>query len=170
MPLSSLNFGQIYTALDKLERDGYLSHRTVEQEERPAKKVFALTESGRAELASWMRSASVPDLDLRNPTFFKLLLARGLDPAVGCPDVLEVIRGERRACFERLHEVVAARARASGGEQPLGASLLLDLAALRLEAFLSWLDRCEAALAADGGGSAGGLGGGNYTEEAWTQR
>lgn len=150
VPLSPLNFGQVYTGLDRLERDGYVSHITVEQEERPAKKVFALTESGRAELVSWMRTASLPDLDLRNATFLKLLLARTLAPSVGGPDPLEVIRGERRACFERLHEVVAARARAESGEQSVATSLLLDLAALRLEAFLRWLDRCEAVLAKPG--------------------
>lgn len=146
VPLSPLNFGQVYTGLDRLERDGHVVHRTVEQQERPAKKVFALTESGRAELVSWMRSPSVPDLDLRNATFLKLLLADMLDPSIGGPDPLEVLRSERRACFERLHDVVAAQACPESDERSIRVSLLLDLAALRLEAFLKWLDRCEAAL------------------------
>jgi DNA-binding PadR family transcriptional regulator len=143
-PLSSLNFGQVYTALDRLEQEGFVSHRTVEQTERPAKKVFSLTEGGRRELTTWMQSPSTPDLDLRNATFFKLILARMLDPEFGGPDALDVIRVERRAGFERLHEVAAARARAGDEGHPREVALLLELASLRLEAFLKWLDTCEA--------------------------
>lgn len=152
VPLSPLNFGQVYTTLDRLERDGLVSHHTVEQEERPAKKVYGLTAPGRAELVAWMGSPSVPDLDLRNATFLKLLLARSLDPEVGGPTPAEVLMAERRAGFEKLHEVATAKAElesereGKGGAPSLTATLLLDLAALRLDAFLKWLERCEEAL------------------------
>lgn len=151
MPLSPLNFGQVYTTLDRLERDGLVSHHTVEQDERPAKKVYELTPAGRCELVDWMESPSVPDLDLRNATFLKLLLSRSLGPSIGGPGPSDVLLLERRACFEKLHEVASARLELGGrdpGEPALvTGALLLDLAALRLEAFLRWLDRCEEALA-----------------------
>jgi DNA-binding PadR family transcriptional regulator len=126
VPLSPMNFGQVYAALDKLERDGFVSHRSVEQAERPTKKVYRLTDSGRRELTSWMRGPSTPDLDLRNATFLKLTLARMLPAAADAPDPLDVIRAERRAGFERLHEVAAARARAGDGVHTAEVSLLLD--------------------------------------------
>lgn len=155
VPLSPLNFGQVYPTLERLERDGLVAHHTVEQEERPTKKVYGLTSLGRRELVAWMGAPTVPDLDLRNATFLKLLLARSLDPDVGGPDAGEVLLRERRAGFARLHEVASARVelagRDSGGSAFETGALLLDLAALRLEAFLKWLDRCEEALAPNDG-------------------
>lgn len=151
VPLSPLNYGQVYATLERLEREGSVSHHTVEQEERPAKKVYELSPSGREELVAWMGSPSVPDLDLRNATFLKVLLARSLGVEVGAPDAAEVLLVERRACFEKLHEVASARVELGSREQEGSAltdgALLLDLAALRLEAFLKWLDKCEEALA-----------------------
>ena len=57
---------------------------------------------------------------------------------------------ERRACFERLHEVTQTRARADKEDASLQTRLLLDLAVLRLEAFLKWLERCAEILKKEG--------------------
>jgi DNA-binding PadR family transcriptional regulator len=44
---------QIYPELARLEQVGMVSHTVVEQRERPDKKVYAITEAGRAALARW---------------------------------------------------------------------------------------------------------------------
>jgi len=46
---------QIYKELARLEREGQMSHRSVEQHGRPTKKVYSLSESGRKELLGWLR-------------------------------------------------------------------------------------------------------------------
>jgi DNA-binding PadR family transcriptional regulator len=142
VPTTQLNYGQVYTTLERLERDGLVAHEVVSQAERPHKKVYALTREGRRQLQQWLAAPSPPDLDLRNETFVKLILARRLKGA----DPFAVLATERRAGFERLHEVAQARARAAKEEAALPAVLLLDLAVLRLEAFLNWLERCAEAL------------------------
>jgi DNA-binding PadR family transcriptional regulator len=129
----------VYTTLERLEENGLLAHEKVSQERQPDKKVYALTRAGRKELKEWLATPSRLDLDLRNETFLKLMLARRLPDA----DPLEVLAVERRACFERLHEVTQARAKAGRDGEPVPTTLLLDLAVLRLEAFLKWLDQCE---------------------------
>ncbi len=132
-----LNIGQVYTTLDRLERDGFVEHERVVGAEGRDKKVYALTAHGRAELDRWIAGPSPMPLDLRNEVFLKIAIARrieGVDPQ-------DVIERERRACFERLHEVTQARARAQG--VAVEDELLLDLAVLRLKAFLKWLDHCE---------------------------
>jgi DNA-binding PadR family transcriptional regulator len=139
VPATQLNYGQVYTTLERLARDGLLAQEVVSQVDKPDKKVYALTRAGRQELQEWLATPSRLDLDLRNETFLKLMLARRLDGA----DPLEVLAVERRACFERLHEVTAARRKAGRDGAPVPTTLLLDLAVLRLEAFLKWLDRCE---------------------------
>lgn len=138
-----LNFGQVYTTLDRLRRDGLVAGDVVPQAERPDKKVYALTDAGRRELEEWLSTPSAIDLDLRNETFLKVMLARRL--AWGSP--LVVIEVERRAALQRLHEVTRALAAAEREGGPLQTILLLDLATFRLEAFLRWLERCGDRLA-----------------------
>src|SRR5229473_2665380 len=109
VPASQLNYGQVYTTLERLGRDGLVAHEVVSQTERPDKKVYALTREGRQQLQEWLTTPSRLDLDLRNETFLKLVLARRLASGVASAprdiDALEVLAVERRSCFERLHEV-----------------------------------------------------------------
>ena len=143
---TDLNIGQVYTTLDRLSRDQFVTYEVVNQAERPDKKVYALTDVGRKELREWLATPSAMDLNLRNETFLKLMLARRLRGA----DPIKVLAVERRASFERLHEVLEAKARAEPERASLQTLLLLDLAALRLEASLKWLDHCEEALKKEG--------------------
>ena len=138
-PSVKLNFGQIYTSLDRLRRDGWVDQDLVSQQERPDKKVYALTDKGRRHLDEWLDAPTPPNLDLRNETFVKLMLARRLAQL----NPLEILRVEKRACLARLHEMAQARARAKDEEEPLQTILLLDLAVLRLEAFMKWLENCD---------------------------
>jgi DNA-binding PadR family transcriptional regulator len=146
VPATQLNYGQVYTTLERLTRDGLVAHEVVSQAERPDKKVFALTEGGRKELKDWLATPTRLDLDLRNETFVKLILARRLAKT----DPLKVLDVERRSCFQRLHDVAQARARAEKEGASLATMLLLDLAVLRLEAFLKWLEHCEEVLKREG--------------------
>ncbi len=142
VPSSKLNFGQVYPTLERLQRDGWLEHDVVSQQERPDKKVYALTAEGRKQLRAWLYAPSELNLEARNETFLKLMLARRLARI----EPLKVLKVERRACFARLHEVTQARARAKEEGEPLQAILLLDLAVLRLEAFMKWLENCDEVL------------------------
>src|SRR5207253_970884 len=98
-PSGPLNFGQVYSTLDRLERDEMVQPEVVAQEERPDKKVYALTSAGQKELREWLATPTRIDLDLRNETYLKLMLARRLTGA----DPLEVLAVERRECFRMLH-------------------------------------------------------------------
>ena len=142
VPSAKLNFGQVYTTLDRMRRDGWVDHDVVSQQERPDKKVYALTKQGREQLRTWLDTPTTLNLDIRNETFLKLMLARRLKRV----EALEVLKVERRACFARLHEVTQARARAKADSEPLQTTLLLDLAVLRLEAFMKWLESCDEVL------------------------
>jgi len=138
-PDDRLNLGQVYTTLDRLHRDGRVGHELVAQPERPDKKVYRLTQAGRRELREWLSSPTPLNLDLRNETYLKLMTARRLDWA----SPADVIRVERLAAMTRLHELQQARVRADRDGAPIQTRLLLELALLRLEAFVKWLDRCE---------------------------
>lgn len=51
---------QLYRELDRLERDGLLDARVVEQQRRPNKRVFTLNEAGRAELRDFTGEPARP--------------------------------------------------------------------------------------------------------------
>jgi DNA-binding PadR family transcriptional regulator len=147
VPHARLNIGQVYTTLERLERDGLVSHDLVAQAERPDKKVYDLTEQGRDELQRWLDTPAPIGLDLRNEAFLKVGLARRLEDL----DAAQVVATERRACFERLAEVAHAKAQAERDGDPLAKVMLLELAELRLEAFLNWLERCMERIQEEGG-------------------
>lgn len=56
---------QIYAALPRLETRGLIAGRDVHQTNRPHKRVFSLTETGRAELHAWLAAGdSTPSRDV----------------------------------------------------------------------------------------------------------
>ena len=46
---------QIYKELGRLEREGQVSYRSVQQRGRPTKKIYSLSPSGREALLAWLR-------------------------------------------------------------------------------------------------------------------
>ena len=131
--LPPLNAGQIYTTLSRLERDGLVNDDPVAQNGRPNKRVYQLTEAGRMELRGWVADAT-PAARLRDDFFVKLVLAR----AAGIADPLELIDRQRGAYLQALRELDDV----ATGDDEISA-LLVEGAALHLEADLKWLDLCE---------------------------
>src|SRR5918995_3422323 len=126
--LPPLNAGQIYTTLSRLERDGLVDDDAVAQNGRPNKRVYRLTDAGQAELRGWVAD-STPQPRLKDDFFIKLVLAR----AAGIADPLELIDRQRSAYLQALRELDDI---AAGDET---AALLIEGAALHLEADLKWL-------------------------------
>jgi len=133
--LPPLNAGQIYTTLARLQRDGLVDDDAVAQNGRPNKRVYRLTEQGRVELRGWVAD-STPQTRLKDDFFIKLVLARAAQIA----DPLELIDRQRAAYLQALRDLDDVAAQANGDET---AALLVEGAALHLEADLKWLDLCE---------------------------
>ncbi len=131
-----LNIAQIYAALSKLEDDGFITCEVVPQENVPNRKVYALTELGRKEIDRWVGEPAEGPVRLRDEVFFKVLAGVLVDSK----DPVEVVARQRQGYLQALAELERAQ-REPGLE--FGTSLLLEGAALRLEADLRWLDRCE---------------------------
>ena len=71
--LPPMNAGQVYTTLARLERDGLVVGEDVPDDSRQ-KRVYALTDAGRAALDEWV-AAPTPGPRLRDEFFLKLVLA-----------------------------------------------------------------------------------------------
>jgi DNA-binding PadR family transcriptional regulator len=102
-----VNLPAIYPSLRRLEADGLVAHRTeATPEGRPDRKVFTITDAGRAELARWRRIAPDGQQQLKSPLFLKLLFAK----AENLPDTVEWIDkalGEARAQSDQIRAELA---------------------------------------------------------------
>jgi DNA-binding PadR family transcriptional regulator len=136
-----LNIGQVYTTLGRLEKDGLVEAHVVPQDLLPDRKVYALTDAGRAELAAWASAPATGPVRLRDEFFLKVAVRSLSDPAAAA----ELIHGQRAAHLDMLGELASALEDA--GLHPATA-LLLEGAMLRLEADLRWLDEAESRLKA----------------------
>jgi DNA-binding PadR family transcriptional regulator len=151
--LPPLNAGQIYTTLGRLERDGLVRGDRVEQNGRPNKRVYALTDAGRSSLEEWLAEPA-PGTRLKDEFFMKLVLAG----FTGVADPKLLIERQRREYLQSLRDLdQLADARRGDGDP--ATELLIEGAALHLQADLKWLDLCDLRLsdqeASDGSSSRG---------------
>lgn len=133
-----LNVGQIYNTLDRLERDGLVEKGAVDEQ---GHVYWEITDAGRVEVSSWLRSPVERPAGTRDELAIKLAVAATL-PGV---DVADVIQAQRRASLAQVAELRAAvypGADADGPEQ-LAWSLVVDSMVFAVEAELRWLEHVE---------------------------
>jgi DNA-binding PadR family transcriptional regulator len=130
--LPPLNAGQVYTTLARLERDGLVTGEDVPGDARH-KRTYALSEAGREALRAWVREPAAATR-LRDEFFLKLVLASD----AGVADPQGLVDAQRRACLQALRDLSRADAAGNGTGE-----LLLEGAALHVEADLKWLDLIE---------------------------
>jgi DNA-binding PadR family transcriptional regulator len=146
-----LNVGQVYTTLQRLERDGLVEsdddapdagektrEKTWEKtRERTPQKAFRITGEGLDELAGWLRTP--PDLSAppRDELIMKVLVAM----RVPGTDVHEVIQVHRRYLVELMQQWT--RIKEAEAESDLNLALVVDAELFRLDSVIRWLDAAE---------------------------
>jgi DNA-binding PadR family transcriptional regulator len=130
-----LNVGQVYTTLQRLERDGLVASEGA-GEDGP-QKGFRITPEGVEELAGWLRTP--PDLSSppRDELVIKVLIALQV-PGI---DVHEVIQSHRRYLVELMQEWT--RLKEYAADRDLGFALVVDAELFRLDAVIRWLDAAD---------------------------
>ena len=132
--LPALNAGQIYSTLARLERDGLVVGQSVAGDSR-RKRLYELTEAGRAALARWVETP-VPGTRLKDEFFMKFVVV----VSAGLAEPQAVIDSQRREYLQSLRDLDALLA-ANG--KSAAAELLVEGALLHLKADLDWLDLVE---------------------------
>jgi DNA-binding PadR family transcriptional regulator len=131
----TLNAGQIYVTLTRLEKAGLVvQERTAAPVRGPRRKVYAPTAAGHERVAAWLAESSGPRTDV--PEFHLKLVAAAES---GLADPVALVDARRRELMCHLAEVQhTALAQDTDSE----AGLLLEGIALRLQAELRWLEAC----------------------------
>ena len=130
-----LNVGQVYTTLQRLERDGLVESDDADVE--GPQKGFRITAEGEEELASWLRTP--PDLSSppRDELVIKVLIALRL-PGV---DVHQVVQAHRRYLVQLMQEWT--RLKEYAADRDLGFALVVDAELFRLDSVVRWLDAAD---------------------------
>jgi DNA-binding PadR family transcriptional regulator len=131
-----LSFGQLYTTLARLERDGQIVVDGSEPGGGPERKRFAITPSGVTRLERWLAEPERPEPMLQAVLFVKVVLAL----LSGRP-AARYLDAQRIAHLDRMRELTAMR---KAG--PLSRSLLADYGLFHLDADLRWIDLTTARL------------------------
>jgi DNA-binding PadR family transcriptional regulator len=135
-----LNVGQVYTTLDRLERDG-LARLAGEAGEGDKQKVYEITDEGRAKVRDWLSIGELKSAPPRDGLVLKLVMAAS-HPGV---EASAVIQTERKGAVQLLQEYTRLKSDDAGAD--LGWHFLLDSLIFQTEARVRWLDACEARLA-----------------------
>lgn len=139
---SPLNVGQIYSTLERLERDGLVSRREVDKD---GHTYWEITDAGSAAAAEWLTSPVARSQGTRDELAIKLAVAATL-PGV---DVAELIRTQRDATLAHLSSLrgTAFPGGTVGGPEEFAWSLVLDAMVFAAEAEVRWLDHVQERLA-----------------------
>jgi DNA-binding PadR family transcriptional regulator len=130
-----LNVGQVYTTLQRLERDGLVKSDDADQD--GPQKGFRITVAGREELAGWLRTPPDMAAPPRDELVMKVLVALRLPET----DVQEVIQVHRRYLVELMQQWT--RIKEDEAETDLGLALVVDAELFRLDSVIRWLDSAD---------------------------
>ncbi|MEW1902017.1 PadR family transcriptional regulator [Streptomyces sp. NPDC086147] len=142
-----LNVGQVYTTLNRLERDGMVAQGG---EDEAGHTLYAITDSGRAELRTWFEKPVDRTSPARDELAIKLAMAVGA-PSV---DIRDVIQSQRRHTVQAMQDYTRLKAQAllaveGGGSlerDDVAWLLVLEQLIFQTEAEARWLDHCESRL------------------------
>ncbi|NGN67826.1 PadR family transcriptional regulator [Streptomyces sp. A7024] len=141
-----LNVGQVYTTLNRLERDGLVKP---DGEDDSGHALYAITGDGRAELRVWYATPVDRQRPARDELAIKLAMAVGA-PGV---DISAVIQAQRAHTIGAMQDYTRLKAQAlttlehpEAGSDDLAWLLVLEQLIFQAEAEARWLDHSEARL------------------------
>ncbi|GAA2476840.1 PadR family transcriptional regulator [Winogradskya humida] len=125
-----LSFGQVYSTLARLTRDGKVVVSEVGPGDGPDRKQYVITDAGATEVDAWLVQPVEPEPHLQTVLFAKVTLALMLErPAA------EYLDRQRAAHLQRMRELTEVKR--SGA---LVDALLADHGLFHLEADLRWIE------------------------------
>jgi DNA-binding PadR family transcriptional regulator len=133
-----LNVGQVYTTLQRLERDGLVESDDTEEE--GPQKTFHLTDEGAEELQDWLRTPGDDSAPPRDELVIKVLVALTV-PGVAVDEVLQVHRRHLIQLMQRY-----TRLKQDAAADDVGLALVADAEIFRIESQVRWLDATDVRL------------------------
>ncbi|NEA52099.1 PadR family transcriptional regulator [Streptomyces sp. SID10815] len=126
-----LAYGQVYTTLQRLVRDGLAEVAGTDADGGPERTLYRLTAAGSREVGDWSGQVTAPAPFVTNEIFAKVVVAilTGGDPAAH-------LRAQRAAHLARMRELTALK---TAPDASLATVLAADYALHHLDADLRWM-------------------------------
>jgi PadR family transcriptional regulator AphA len=138
-PVWQAGRSKFYATLNDLHDAGYLDAETIPQEGRPPRRVYSVTESGRAAFYGWLDEPTAQPRDVRVIVPVKLRLYEML----GLASADDLLEAQIAVCRERL-AVEAERTETPQAEaDDLFYTLLYEFRRRQLIAMIDWLAYCK---------------------------
>lgn len=131
-----LHYGQVYSTLSRLLRNGLIEESGTESGGGPERKRYAVTAEGVTDVRQWLATPEKPELYMQSTLYTKVIIALMSDL-----DAEEVLDTQRAEHLRAMRELTSRKA---GGD--LADQLICDHALFHLEADLRWLELTTARL------------------------
>lgn len=131
-----LAYGQVYSTLARLLKNGLVVEAGVESGDGPDRKRYAITDEGVADVDRWLATPEAPAPYLQSVLYTKVVLAL----MTGRP-AHEILDGQRDAHLKTMRDLTRRKA-----DGDLLDQLVCDHALFHLEADLRWLELTAARL------------------------
>jgi len=137
--LWSADQAQIYRTLDKLVEQGWITCTVEIQHDRPNRKVYSVTEAGKAELIRWLQCPQ-PLPTVREPLLVQLFFAAQLTNEA----IIHLLEQQLAARCEKLAECenieLPTLGDHSASREQIMQRLVLELAIRREQTYIDWLN------------------------------
>lgn len=136
-----LAYGQVYSTLSRLERDGLVAVAETGQGSGPERTTYELSEKGREALGAWLAQTEPPGPYSADDLVRKTVTALRLGA-----DAVGFLRAQREVHLGRMRELLAQQREATDTD----ARIAIDHTIYHLDADLKWLETSTARVAAEG--------------------
>jgi len=138
---------QIYRTLNQLEDSGWVSKSVEEQDDRPDRNVYSITEEGLRALMDWLKSdQAVPTL--RDPLLVQIFFGQEV-PRVDLLEVIEQQAAAHRARLAGYGQIPIPPVESRPDDRWLALQhLTLDFGMALEQMYQDWLDHCHAVIEA----------------------
>lgn len=132
-----LAFGQVYSTLARLEKNGLVIQSQVESGQGPDRRLYEITSDGVTRVDEWVATPQSPDLFATSSLYARLTVA-----LLSGRDASQVLASQRAVHLERMRQLQKLR-RAAEGPDLLAVTYELT----HLDADLRWIEESGARLA-----------------------
>ncbi len=136
-----LAYGQVYSTLARLQRDGLVEVAETSQDGGPERTAYALTDAGHDALSSWLAEPEQAGPYVADDLVRKTVTSLHLGADAG-----DFLRRQRAVHLARMRELVALQGQTADSD----AQIAVDHTIFHLDADLRWLDTAAARVAAQG--------------------
>jgi len=133
---------QIYSELRRLSELGYASDREVEQDDRPDKRLYSITDEGLAALRAWLSTTPTSDDVIKSHLLLKIFFGRHMDR----DELIAEVEGYRSSAYDFIDLLQQTRANCGGEPGTLFTYLTTGLGISHAHANIEWADEAIALL------------------------